>query len=126
MTVRGRRGSALYAVLMAIVAVGSLLLVITGRIDTGIRQHVLSDRRVQALWLARSAVRTQVPTSRDVPLGGGVVARVRVYSFGGRRFAADVVVPGKGTARVEATFGADGALSAISEAWRLEANPDSP
>lgn len=112
------RGFALHAVMIAIVAVGALGWVVLARIDTGNEQRAIADRRVQALWLARSAVRTQVPASREVSLGGGGTARVRVYGFGGRRFAADVVVPGKGSARVDATFGPDGRLVAISEDWR--------
>ena len=115
-----RRGFALHAVMIALVAVGALGALVLARIDTGNAQRVVADRRVQALWLARSAVRTQLPASREVSLGGGVTARVRVYGFGGRRFAADVVVPGKGSARVEATFGPDGRLTAISEDWRRE------
>ena len=115
-----RCGFALYPLMIALVAVGALGWVVLGRIDSGNAQRVIADRRVQALWLARSAVRTQVPASREVPLGGGVTARVRVYGLGGRRFAADVVVPGKGSARVDATFGADGRVVAISEDWRRE------
>jgi type II secretory pathway pseudopilin PulG len=117
---RRTRGYALLAVMIAIAAVLTLGAVVSSRVESGIAGRELADRRVQALWLARSAVRTQLPASHDVPLGRGVTARVRVFGFGSGRFAADVVVPGRGSARVDATFAADGRLTALTESWRAQ------
>lgn len=113
-----RNGFVLHAVMIALAAIAALVFSVSVRIEAANARQTLAERRVQALWLARSAVQTRVAASRDVTLAKGVVARIRVYSFGGGRFAADVVVPGAGSARVEQTFGADGCASAVSESWR--------
>ena len=119
MTARNR-GFALHALVIALLAIGALGWVVLSRIDDGNARRAPDERRVQALWLARSAVRTQLPATREVALARNVTARVRIFGLGGRRFAADVVVPGSGTAHVDATFGADGSLVQLSEDWRRE------
>ena len=113
-----RRGFVLHALMIALAALAALLFAVSGRIEAGNARRMRAERRVQALWLARSAVATRTAASREVTLAPGVVARVRIYSFGGGRYAADVVVPGAGSARVEGTFTGDGRISAVSESWR--------
>lgn len=116
--VRRSRGFALHGVMVVIVALAALLAAVSLRIEAGNARVKAAERRTQALWLARTAVATRAVMNREVKLGPGTTARVRVYAFGGGRFAADVIVPGAGAARVEQTFGSDGRISAVSESWR--------
>ena len=81
---------------------------------------LLEAARAGALARAKRRAEARLPASHNVPLGGGVTARVRIFGFGSGRFAADVVVPGRGAARVDATFATDGRLTALTESWRAE------
>lgn len=111
-------GYVLHAMMIVLAALAALLFSVSTRIEAGNAGRIRAERRVQAMWLARSAVATRAAASREVTLAPGVVARVRIHSFGSGRYAADVVVPGAGAARVEQTFAADGRISAVSESWR--------
>ena len=115
---RRSRGYALHGLMVVIVALAALLAAVSFRVEAANARAKTAERRTQALWLARTAVAARAVTSREVKLAPGTTARVRVYAFGSGRFAADVIVPGAGAARVEQTFGPDGRISAVSESWR--------
>ncbi len=111
MSPRSARGSALVlvvAVLAGVAAVGAVLAV---RLSVELDGRRADDRRIQALWLARSAAALGRPGKVEVAVG---VDHARVTTTvtprgEGRKVTATVVLERHGTATVEAVIGKVGA-----------------
>jgi hypothetical protein len=90
-------------VLGALAAVLAFAGVVWMRLDAERATRLSDERRVQALWLARSAAAAGRAGTREVLLSGGrarVITRVE-RSAGAPGVTAEVEVPGGGKARVE-------------------------
>jgi hypothetical protein len=108
---RGHALLLLLAVGMAVLTVGVL---VNQRIDGDLEAARSDEQRLQALWLARSAVAHLRPGDREVAVHGGK-AKVRVTPGAGRVVEATVVLPDGSTARVQAQLGPDGVAASWQE-----------
>lgn len=101
-----RRGYILVGVMAVIAVIGILVLTVAAQIDRAIHRRRADEGRVQALWLARTAVMAGITGQQTVitSLGG---ATVRVERKGSNVVAFATL--NGGTARVEATMKGDAA-----------------
>ncbi|MHB8875187.1 MAG: hypothetical protein ACYC8T_15985, partial [Myxococcaceae bacterium] len=92
----------------AVAATGAAVSV---RLSVDVESRRAEDRRVQALWLARSAASLSRPGTTSVALGRDLAQVTTVVTPGvdGNRVISTVLVEGHGTASVEAVFGRAGA-----------------
>jgi len=103
------RGHVLTLLMLAVVVLVGLATLLGNRFAAAAADRRESDRRNQALWLARSAVSLAQPGERTVE-AAGATARVSVKVAqvpAGKHVEAEAVL-GIHTARVDATLGPDG------------------
>ena len=114
---RRQRGWMLWLVMTVIVACLAMGSLAATHLATRAARFRHDERRVQALWLARSAALRKSSASRTFRAGGDSIA-LRGFALGPTRFTGDATVPRVGSAHVEVTLGAGGRVVAVKEEWR--------
>ncbi len=117
------RGQALVLVMVAMFVLLGLAALVGNRMADRFAERRESERRNQAVWLARSAAALAQSGERTV-MAAGLAARIRTRvsaAPGGRRVEVEAVL-GRHTAQVEVVLGADG--RAVS--WTESANRSDP
>ena len=115
-------GHALLMLMVVLVLLGSVAGAVAIRLEIENASALHAQAREQTLWLARSCAARGIPLRYDIPVEGRT-ARVAVtvaVSGGDRRVSASAVLPGAGTARVNALLRADGTPRRWQESFEPE------
>lgn len=113
------RGAALPLALFALVVLSTIGGIAWMKLDTEQRLAIDDDRRMQALWLARSAAQVGKAGTLSVDAGGATLTvQTKLGRDGAQRLVTtEAKHPRAGTARVEAAFATDGTVARWTEAF---------
>ena len=110
------RGYAMLFVLLGIAAALATGALVGKRVDGQILASRTDEERLQALWLARSAVAQQEPGEREIAVRGGKAkVRVTLKAGPGKVVEATVATASGAVAVASATFAADGTARSWQE-----------
>ncbi|HEY3449349.1 MAG TPA: hypothetical protein VGK67_23545 [Myxococcales bacterium] len=118
------RGYALLLVLVGIAAALALGTLVGGRIDGDLLATRADEERLQALWLARSAVAQQKAGDREIAVRGGKAKVHATAKAGAEKLVEATVTTASGAiAQASAKFAADGTASGWQERFDRPSRP---